>query len=108
MSFQSEPLERISAHSSDDAGESGSVPFDESGGPLSSIFDERTRLERKIGKIREKITFNTISREGDVEEYLRITSGVDNVTDNPQLARIRQHFEKKNKKYSQEAEQLQV
>ncbi|CAD5235756.1 unnamed protein product [Bursaphelenchus xylophilus] len=100
---ETEPSERISAHSSEDAGESGSVPLD--GSPL--VLDEHSRLERKIAKVREKITWNTIAREGDVEEYLRITNGVENVADNPQLARIRQHFEKKNKKYSQEADQLQ-
>ncbi|CAD5228338.1 unnamed protein product [Bursaphelenchus okinawaensis] len=100
---RTEPSERQSAHSSEDAGESGSVPLD--GSPL--VLDERGKIERKITKVREKITMNTIAREGDVEEYLRITNGVDNVGDNPQLARIRQHFEKKNKKYSQEADQLQ-
>lgn len=44
----------------------------------------------------------------DLEEYLRITGGLETRQDNPQLMRIRQHFERKNKKYSQELAQLQV
>jgi cell shape-determining protein MreC len=45
---------------------------------------------------------------GDLEEYLRITGGLETRQDNPQTMRIRQHFEKKNKKYSHELAQLQV
>lgn len=73
---------------------------------LSSTFnDERSRLERKIEKLREEITRNSIVREGDIEEYLKLMK---NRPENAQIARIRQHFEKKNRKYTQETEHLQV
>lgn len=86
---------------------SESTPGDEI--PSASFIDERSRLERKIEKLREEITRNSIAREGDVEEYLKITSSIgQNRLENPQMTRIRQHFEKKNRKYTQETEQLQV
>jgi hypothetical protein len=47
----------------------------------------------------------------DVEEYIRMSGGLTGSSgsqENPQLMRIRQHFEKKNKKHSQETDQLQV
>lgn len=76
---------------------------------LSSTFlDERSRLEHKVEKLREEITRNSIVREGDIEEYLKITASMKNRPENPQMARIRQHFEKKNRKYTQETEHLQV
>uniref|UniRef100_A0A915DUK0 Golgi membrane protein 2 n=1 Tax=Ditylenchus dipsaci TaxID=166011 RepID=A0A915DUK0_9BILA len=75
--------------------------------PSASFVDERSRLERKIEKLREQLTRNSIAREGDVEEYLKNTQGIENMPENPQMVRIRQHFEKKNRKYTQETEQLQ-
>ncbi len=45
---------------------------------------------------------------GDVDEYIKLTQGLPLSSDNPQLMRIRQVFEKKNKKHSQLADQLQV
>jgi hypothetical protein len=56
-------------------------------------------------KIRKKITKNSLERETDVERFLNI---VNNETETAQMARLKQNFERKNKKYSQEAEQLQV
>lgn len=44
---------------------------------------------------------------GDIEEYLRITENPKLTQENPQLTRIKQHFEKKNRKYTQEMEFLQ-
>lgn len=86
---------------------SGSIPGEET--PSASLIDERSRLERKIEKLREEITRNSIAREVDIEEYLKITSSMgQNRHENPQMMRIRQHFEKKNKKYTQETEYLQV
>ncbi|KAH7728168.1 Protein C15H9.4 [Aphelenchoides avenae] len=97
---------RGSARSSDDA--SGSAgDFNESS-PSASLVDERTRIENKIQKLREKIMRNSIARESDIEEFLRTTSTMDHSKpENAQMARLRLHFDRKNKKYSQEAEQLQ-
>lgn len=44
----------------------------------------------------------------DVEDFLAMTSSMEGGSDNPQLARVRQHFEKKNKKSAQEIEHLQA
>uniref|UniRef100_A0A183C3A2 Uncharacterized protein n=1 Tax=Globodera pallida TaxID=36090 RepID=A0A183C3A2_GLOPA len=65
---------------------------------------KREKLETKMEKIRDKLTRNSIGHEHDVEEFLKLTS---HQTDNPQIARIKQHFEKKNKKHAQEAVKLQ-
>jgi DNA-binding phage protein len=62
-------------------------------------------LERKIEKIRKKITKNSLEREKDIENYLNV---MNKETETAQMARLKQNFERKNKKYSQEAEQLQV
>lgn len=104
--FQSEVNDKVSAHSSDDAREStASVPFDESYTPSASVADEQLRLEKKVEKIRKKITKNSLERETDVERFLNV---LNNETETAQMARLKQNFERKNKKYSQEAEQLQV
>lgn len=63
------------------------------------------RLERKIEKIRKKITKSSLEREADIEQYLTV---INNESETAQMARLKQNFERKNKKYSQEAEQLQV
>ncbi|KAI6243963.1 Transmembrane and coiled-coil domains protein 1 [Aphelenchoides fujianensis] len=97
--------ERVSAHSSDDAGESGSIPLEGAFVPSASFVDQRSRLERKIEKIREKITKNSIAREADIEQYLNVMNNADAET--AQMARLKQNFERKNKKYSQEADALQ-
>uniref|UniRef100_A0A914I4Z9 Uncharacterized protein n=1 Tax=Globodera rostochiensis TaxID=31243 RepID=A0A914I4Z9_GLORO len=65
---------------------------------------KREKLETKMEKIRDKLTRNSIGHEHDVEEFLKLSS---HQTDNPQIARIKQHFEKKNKKHAQEAVKLQ-
>jgi len=63
------------------------------------VEEERARLERKIEKLREKITRKSIARESDVQEYLRVASNIEQrnkdrpVSDNPQMARIKHHFE---------------
>lgn len=105
--FQSENNEKNSVHSSnDDAKEStASVPFDESYISSGSFADEQIRLEKKIEKIRKKITKNSLEREADVERFLNV---VNKDGETAQMARLKQNFERKNKKYSQEAELLQV
>ncbi|KAI6191494.1 hypothetical protein M3Y97_00234300 [Aphelenchoides bicaudatus] len=107
MGFQkSENNEKNSVHSSnDDAKEStASVPFDESYISSGSFADEQIRLEKKIEKIRKKITKNSLEREADVERFLNV---VNKDGETAQMARLKQNFERKNKKYSQEAELLQ-
>ncbi|KAI1716543.1 putative transmembrane and coiled-coil 2 protein domain-containing protein [Ditylenchus destructor] len=101
---------RSSEGGGDGAGkrEDGSLSTgDENLTPSASVVEQRRRLERKIEKLRDEITRNSISREDDIEEYLKITSSLENRPENPQITRIRQHFEKKNRKYTQETEQLQ-
>lgn len=44
----------------------------------------------------------------DVVDFLSMTSNLKGGQENPQIVRVRQHFEKKNKKYAQETEHLQV
>ncbi|VDO21146.1 unnamed protein product [Haemonchus placei] len=60
---------------------------------------ERLRLLQKI----------ELARERDVEEFLMMTQGSESQkgADNPQMARLKQHFEKKNKRHTNELEQLQ-
>lgn len=60
------------------------------------------------------IHFNNGSFAEEVEEMLRMTGKTANLpqsavaAENPQVMRVRQHFEKKNKKYTQEREHLAV
>ncbi|VDM07004.1 unnamed protein product [Wuchereria bancrofti] len=73
-------------------------------------LDDRTRIERKIEQIKERLSRISLAREGvyhfliaaDVDDFLSMTSSMEGGSENPQLARVRQHFEKKNKKSSQE------
>lgn len=125
------------------------------GGGVDEIgLDDRTRIERKIEQIKERLSRISLAREGiyqllfiflnknfyhgvilnikiflaffslifvssnpthffniisaDVDDFLSMTSNMENGSENPQLARVRQHFEKKNKKSSQEIEHLKV
>lgn len=54
----------------------------------------------------QMVIFNSIS--ADVDDFLSMTSSMEGGSENPQLTRVRQHFEKKNKKSSQEIEHLKV
>ncbi|VDO44568.1 unnamed protein product, partial [Brugia timori] len=69
-------------------------------------LDDRTRIERKIEQIKERLSRISLAREADVDDFLSMTSSMEGGRENPQLARVRQHFEKKNKKSSQEIEHL--
>lgn len=44
----------------------------------------------------------------NVDEYLRMTNNLKDDSDNPQLLRVKQMFEKKNNKTAQNIMQLQV
>uniref|UniRef100_A0A183E8L0 PCM1_C domain-containing protein n=1 Tax=Gongylonema pulchrum TaxID=637853 RepID=A0A183E8L0_9BILA len=79
-----------------------------SGGLDDVGLDERTKIERKIEQIKERLSRISLAREADVDDFLSMTSSMEGGSENPQLARVRQHFEKKNKKSAQEADHLQV
>ncbi|KAK5974553.1 hypothetical protein GCK32_000805 [Trichostrongylus colubriformis] len=70
---------------------------------------ERLRLLQKIELARERLKRTSLERERDVEEFLMMTQGSESQkgADNPQMARLKQHFEKKNKRHTNELEQLQ-
>ncbi|KAK6061447.1 hypothetical protein COOONC_00891 [Cooperia oncophora] len=70
---------------------------------------ERLRLLQKIEMARERLKRTSLERERDVEEFLMMTRGSETQkgADNPQMARLKQHFEKKNKRHTNELEQLQ-
>ncbi|VDK74784.1 unnamed protein product [Onchocerca ochengi] len=76
------------------------------GGVDDAGLDERTRIERKIEQIKERLSRISLAREVDVDDFLSMTSSMEGGSENPQLTRVRQHFEKKNKKSSQEIEHL--
>lgn len=89
-------------HGSVRSSEGGSFNvYDEPGG------DERLRIEHKMDQIKERLTRISLAREADVDDFLSMTSNLKGGQENPQIARVRQHFEKKNKKHTQETEQLQ-
>ncbi|KAE9413663.1 hypothetical protein Angca_005422, partial [Angiostrongylus cantonensis] len=91
--------ERSSVRSSDD-GTSGSLGCDDR---------ERLKLLQKIESARERLKHTSLERERDVEEFLMMTHGsrFQKGLDNPQMTRLKQHFEKKNKRHTSELEQLQ-
>uniref|UniRef100_A0A1I7XUX7 V-SNARE domain-containing protein n=1 Tax=Heterorhabditis bacteriophora TaxID=37862 RepID=A0A1I7XUX7_HETBA len=91
--------ERSSVRSSDD-GASGSPGSDDR---------ERARLEQKIYTVRERLKNINLEREHDVEEFLSTTkeSEAQRGADNPQMARLKQHFERKNKRQKNDLEHLQ-
>ncbi|VDP00685.1 unnamed protein product [Soboliphyme baturini] len=77
-------------------------------GHVNEYEDEKERLLRKIELVGEKIKVAVKSKEADVEEFLRLTSSVSVVApDNPQMMRVRQMFDKKNKKSTQTINSLQ-
>ncbi|VBB30303.1 unnamed protein product [Acanthocheilonema viteae] len=76
------------------------------GGTDDVGLDDRARIERKIEQIKERLSRISLAREADVDDFLSMTSSMEGGSENPQLARVRQHFEKKNKKSSQEIEHL--
>uniref|UniRef100_F1KZT8 Transmembrane and coiled-coil domains protein 1 n=1 Tax=Ascaris suum TaxID=6253 RepID=F1KZT8_ASCSU len=88
----------------------GSVRSSDGGGSFSGcedFGDERLRIERKMEQIKERLTRISLAREADVDDFLSVTSNMGGGQENPQIARVRQHFEKKNKKHAQETEHLQ-
>ncbi|KAJ1362449.1 hypothetical protein KIN20_021992 [Parelaphostrongylus tenuis] len=91
--------ERISVRSSDD-GASGSPGGDDR---------ERVKLLQKILAARECLKQTSLERERNVEEFLTLTHGAESQKglENPQMTRLKQHFEKKNKRHTTELEHLQ-
>ncbi|EYC00539.1 hypothetical protein Y032_0115g524 [Ancylostoma ceylanicum] len=92
-------------------GERSSVRSSEDGASGSPGGDDRERLRllQKIDLARERLKVTSLERERDVEEFLMMTHGSEcqKGADNPQMARLKQHFEKKNKRHTSELEHLQ-
>ena len=77
--------------------------FDGSG--LDPVAKQKAlgQFQAKMNKTREQIKEEQISRDENVDEYLRLSS----CADRQQLSRIKQVFEKKNQKSAQNIAQLQ-
>ncbi|CAJ0610195.1 unnamed protein product [Cylicocyclus nassatus] len=92
-------------------GERSSIRSSEEGasGSPGGFDHERLRLLQKIDLARERLKVTSLERERDVEEFLMMTHGSEcqKGADNPQMARLKQHFEKKNKRHTSELEHLQ-
>ncbi|TKR80361.1 hypothetical protein L596_014445 [Steinernema carpocapsae] len=103
-----------SIRSSDDAGGSGSGVIEDSPGP-----EYRAKLLKKIEEYRNKISRLSIKQQGELDSYIRVAdslrasggavfdSEAENARENPQMCRVKQHFNKQNKKYTQDIDQLQ-
>ena len=102
-----------------------SIRSSEDGSSPGGEERERAKLVGKMDAVKEKLKFINLQREGiipflyfkrnetflgDVEEFLSMSKEAEQRAgaDNPQMARIRQHFEKKNKRHSHDTEHLQV
>lgn len=90
-----------------------SASLKSSEGTCSSIGDERekAKIVQKLVEIKDKLRALNEKREADVEKFLSVTKqseisrGVG--ADNPQRARIRNNFERQNRKHAHETESLQ-
>ncbi|EGT43055.1 hypothetical protein CAEBREN_17915 [Caenorhabditis brenneri] len=90
-----------------------SASLKSSEGTCSSIGDERekAKIVQKLVEIKDKLRALNEKREADVEKFLTVTRqseisrGIG--ADNPQRARIRNNFERQNRKHAQETETLQ-
>ncbi|CAI4232645.1 unnamed protein product [Auanema sp. JU1783] len=97
--FSSHDGDRSSVRSSDDGASSS---------PHGGDDRERTKLIAKKNEIMERLKHINLDQQGNVEEFLTLTNKTEaqRGVDNPQMTRIRQQFEKKNKKYFQDSEYL--
>ncbi|ULT82636.1 hypothetical protein L5515_017969 [Caenorhabditis briggsae] len=90
-----------------------SASLKSSEGACSSIGDERekAKIVQKLVEIKDKLRALNEKREADVEKFLTVTKQSEMSRgigpDNPQRARIRNNFERQNKKHTQETETLQ-
>ncbi|KAK0403821.1 hypothetical protein QR680_017139 [Steinernema hermaphroditum] len=103
-----------SIRSSDDAGGSGSGVTEDAPGP-----EYRAKLLKKIEEYRNRISRLSIKQQGELDSYIRVADSLrgsgggdfdsesESSRENPQMCRVKQHFNKQNKKYSQEIDQLQ-
>ncbi|CAI5454965.1 unnamed protein product [Caenorhabditis angaria] len=78
----------------------------------SSLGDERERAKilQKIIEVKDKLKVMNDEREAEVVKFLQITKTSEKnkgITENPQLIRIRNNFERRNKKHTNETEHLQ-
>jgi len=107
-SSNSSPNHTLAGHASQDQGEnlSNSIWYDEfDGSGLDPVAKQKAlgQFQAKMNKTREQIKEEQISRDENVDEYLRLSS----CADRQQLSRIKQVFEKKNQKSAQNIAQLQ-
>ncbi|CAI2357192.1 unnamed protein product [Caenorhabditis sp. 36 PRJEB53466] len=90
-----------------------SASIKSSEGTCSSIGDERekAKIVQKLVEIKDKLRALNEKREVDVEKFLSVTKQSEIARgiglDNPQRARIRNNFERQNRKHAQETEVLQ-
>ncbi|EFO25432.2 hypothetical protein LOAG_03056 [Loa loa] len=59
----------------------------QAGGVDDIGLDDRTRIERKIEQIKERLSRISLAREADVDDFLSMTSSMEGGNENPQLAR---------------------
>uniref|UniRef100_A0A0N4ZWW7 Uncharacterized protein n=1 Tax=Parastrongyloides trichosuri TaxID=131310 RepID=A0A0N4ZWW7_PARTI len=98
--------DRSSMRSSDGgANESGSGLGDYTFN-TSAIYNDRSKLEEKIIAIKRKIAELQLQCEQDVEEFLKTDRQFANNPRNPQAARLKQHFDTRNKKNRKSLETL--
>jgi len=106
-SSNASPSHTLSGQGGDTSSHGNSIWYDELDSSTSSLEPERKQkalemLQAKLSKTKEQIKHEQSSRDSNVEEYLRLSS----CADRNQLARIKQVFEKKNKKSAQSIDQL--
>ncbi|PAV89804.1 hypothetical protein WR25_21629 isoform A [Diploscapter pachys] len=122
--------EKIGRKRVSDAADRSSYRSSDDGTGSSPAVDELTRVNKKIEHYREKLKEINLEREsqsfssyyaydrrsrnerriaGDVENFLSMSRQAETHkgADNPQLARIRQTFEKKNKRHAHDTEGIQ-
>lgn len=73
-------------------------------GTLTGSLKDIELIQAKINKIKEQIKEEQTTRDENVNEYLKLSS---NVEDKNQLTRLKKVFEKKNQKSAQEISKLQ-
>ncbi|PAV73005.1 hypothetical protein WR25_13429 isoform A [Diploscapter pachys] len=101
--------EKIGRKRVSDAADRSSYRSSDDGTGSSPAVDELTRVNKKIEHYREKLKEINLERESDVENFLSMSRQAETHkgADNPQLARIRQTFEKKNKRHAHDTEGIQ-
>ncbi|CAJ0563933.1 unnamed protein product, partial [Mesorhabditis spiculigera] len=115
MTFRTE-MDNSFLHNETTEGDRSSVRSSEASGGAGGgrgspgeELKERKRLEEKIENTKLKISKVNLSCEADVEQFLEMSRAAEMSRGiaNPQMTRLKQHFEKNNKKNAQDLESLQ-